>query len=60
MKRKVKQIIEQDIAHLSDPHMTIAQWMGELLQLAKQYGVDAILKTDAGANNVSLIVEVEK
>ena len=58
-RKKVTVVHQYEIESLSDPSMTIGQWMGELLKLVKTYGVDAVLKADAGHNNVSMIVETE-
>lgn len=62
-KRKAKKtrvVHRYDIERLSDPSMTITQWMNELLKLTKEYGADAVLSADAGHNNVSMVVEIEQ
>ena len=53
-------LVKHDIGKLSDPFMSLADWRKQIDSLIKQYGKDAKMGTDAGYNNVSFFVEVEK
>ena len=46
--------VERDV--MEDPYMTLREWADKVTQLIKQYGEEAIMCTDAGHNNVTLVV----
>ena len=45
---------ERYISH--DPHMTLKEWHELIMKLMLEYGPGAVMCTDAGPNNVSLVV----
>lgn len=49
-----------EIPELEDPNMSLREWREIIDRLAKEYGEEAMLLTDAGYNNVSMRVEKVK
>jgi hypothetical protein len=43
-----------------DPCMSLGEWAMYIQKLIDKYGSDAIMETDAGHNNVCLMVHPEK
>lgn len=41
---------------ISDPYLTLQEWETWIKDLKKMYGAESVLCTDAGANNVSMIL----
>jgi hypothetical protein len=44
----------------NDPRLTLAQWRDLIELLIEEYGERSVLFTDAGYNNVSMMVEIIK
>jgi hypothetical protein len=56
--RVEKVLVEQDVIP-SDPALTLREWKSKINRLIRKFGPDAVMRTDAGANNVSLEVLVD-
>ena len=60
MKTLQKQKKKNEVYLDSDPVWTLAKWKQFIDSLLEDYPSDSVLSTDAGYNNVSLVLEYTK